>query len=59
MNNPHDLLIEALTMKPEQFFEYQKNKEALQEFSKDELIDICLISLDVITKLNSKLDKTP
>lgn len=50
----HNYLIDILSMKPNEYFDYNKNKQVLNQYSKEELIDLCLISLDIIIEKNLK-----
>lgn len=52
IENTHNFILDVLTLKPEQFLENEKDKIKLQEFSKEELIEISLISVDIIRKIN-------
>lgn len=46
----HDFLIKVLTMKPNEYFDYNKNKLILNGYSKEELVELCLISCRALEK---------
>lgn len=53
----HDFLIEKLTIQPDEFFEHISNKQTLDKFSKDSLIEMMLISIDLIREKNKLIEE--
>lgn len=53
----HEFLIEKLTIKPDDFLIHIADKKELDKFSKDSIIEMLLIAIDIIREKNKKLEE--